>query len=85
MTQAIAAFPKLARHHPLHPAIVVAGILIVAATAKLGHGIWGIGGLIAFYPTYLATLVACRSAAAALSELSSIAARRAYVRAPVGR
>ena len=63
MTQPIAALPKLAQRHPLHPAVVVLGILVIAATAKLGHGMWGISGLLAFYPAYLAMLAARRSAA----------------------
>jgi hypothetical protein len=65
VTQAI---QKLARHDPLHPAMVVTGILIVAGTAKLGHGMWGVGGLLAFYPIYLAMLIAGRTAAAALAR-----------------
>jgi hypothetical protein len=74
MTQPIAALPKLARHHPLHPAVVVLGILVIAATAKLGHGMWGISGLLAFYPAYLAMLAARRSAAPALSRLDKVRA-----------
>ena len=87
MTQPIAALPKLARHHPLHPAAVVLGILVIAATAKLGHGMWGIGGLLAFYPAYLAMLAVQRSAAPALSRLGlpRLASPHAYARGPVPR
>lgn len=86
MTQPIAALPKPAGHH-LHPAVVVLGILVIAATAKLGHGMWGISGLLAFYPAYLAMLAARRSAAPALSRLGlpRLASPHAYARVPVPR
>ncbi|HEY7246878.1 MAG TPA: hypothetical protein VH678_23635 [Xanthobacteraceae bacterium] len=77
MSQAVAAL-KLARRSPLHPAVVVAGILTIAATAKLGHGTWGIGGMFAFYPVYVATL-------AARVSLSSLALRRAHARVGIRR
>ncbi len=85
MTPRITVLPKLARRYPLHPAVVVVGILMIAATAKLGHGMWGISGLLAFYPAYLAMLATRRSAVLALSRLgfSPLAPRRAYARVPV--
>jgi hypothetical protein len=54
----------------------VIGILIAAGTAKLGHGMWGIAGLLAFYPIYLATLTARHSAAAALARFNLLSARQ---------
>jgi hypothetical protein len=78
----------LAQHHPLHPLMIVIGVVIVAATAKLGHGMWGIGGMLAFYPTYLTMLVAGRSAAALFSRISIpqlVAQERAYARVSVRR
>jgi hypothetical protein len=87
VTQSIAALPTLARHHPLHPAVVVLGILVIAGTAKLGHGMWGISGLLVFYPAYLAMLATHRSAALALSRagLAPFGSARAYERVPVPR
>ena len=87
MTQPVAALPKLAQHHPLHPAVVVLGILVIAGTAKLGHGMWGISGLLAFYPAYLAMLAARRSAAPTLSRLGlpRLTSPHAYARVPVPR
>ena len=70
MTKKLAPMRQLAQHHPLHPLMIVIGVLMVAATAKLGHGMWGIGALFAFYPAYLAMLVAGQRAAALLSGIS---------------
>jgi hypothetical protein len=84
VTKKIAPMQQLAQHHPLHPLMIVIGVLIVAATAKLGHAMWGIGGTLAFYPTYLAMLAAGKSAAALLSRISVaslLAQERAYARA----
>jgi hypothetical protein len=50
--------------------MVVVGIVLVAATAKLGHGIWGIGGMLVLYPAYLGMLLAGQRVAAALSRVS---------------
>jgi hypothetical protein len=86
VTKKIAPMRQLAQHHPLHPLMIVIGVLIVAATGKLGHGMWGIGGMFAFYPTYLAMLVAGRSASALLARLSLpplAAQERAYARVRV--
>ncbi len=88
MTQKIAPVRQLAQHHPLHPLMIIIGVVMVAATAKLGHGMWGIGGVLAFYPTYLTMLVAGRSAAALLSRISLpplLAQERAYARVAVRR
>ena len=70
MTKKIAPMRQLAQHHPLHPLMIVIGVLIAAATAKLGHGMWGVGGLLAFYPTYLIMLAAGPRAAAVLARIS---------------
>ena len=70
MTKTLKPMRHLAQHNPLHPLMVVLGVVMVAATAKLGHGMWGIGGMLAFYPIYLAMLVAGRRAAALLSGIS---------------
>jgi hypothetical protein len=70
VTKTFKPMRQLARHHSLHPLMVVLGVVMVAATAKLGHGMWGIGGMLAFYPIYLAMLVAGRRAAALLSGIS---------------
>jgi hypothetical protein len=87
VTQPITAPPKIAHHHRLDPVVVVTGMLLIAVTAKLGHGMWGISLLLAFYPAYLAMLATRRSAAPALARLglprlatlhaySGVAARR---------
>ena len=68
--------------------MIVISVLIVAATGKLGHGMWGIGGMLAFYPTYLAMLVAGRGAAALLARISIprlLAQEPAYARISVRR
>jgi hypothetical protein len=88
VTKKIAPMRQLAQHNPLHPLMIVIGVVMVAATAKLGHGMWGIGGLLAFYPTYLAMLAAGRSAAALLSRLSVpplLGRKPAYARISVAR
>ena len=71
VTKNIAPMRKLAQHHPIHPLMIVLGVLMVALTAKLGHGMWGIDGMLAFYPTYLIMLVAGRRAATVLSGISA--------------
>src|SRR6266849_3313094 len=70
VTKNIAPMRQLAQHNPRHPLMVVIAVLILAVTAKLGHGTWGIGGMLAFYPTYLTMLGARRSAAQLLSRIS---------------
>jgi hypothetical protein len=88
VTKKIAPTRQLAQHHPLHPLMIVIGVVMVAVTAKLGHGVWGIGGIFAFYPAYLTMLVAGRSAAALLSRISVpplLAQERAYARVAVRR
>ena len=62
MTKTIASVRQLAQSNPLHPLMIVIGLLLVAATAKLGHAMWGIEGMLAFYPTYLITRAAGRAA-----------------------
>jgi hypothetical protein len=84
----IAPVRQLAQHHPLHALMIVIGVLLAAVTAKLGHEMWGIGGMLAFYPTYLAILGVGRSAAAVLARISvpQLPAReRAYARIAVRR
>jgi hypothetical protein len=86
VTKKIAPMRHLAHQHPLHPLMIVVGLLIVAATAKLGHATWGIGGMFALYPIYLAMLVAGRSTAALLSRISVprlVAQEPAYARVSV--
>jgi hypothetical protein len=88
VTERKAPMRQLAQHHPLHPLMVVIGALIVAAMAKLGHGMWGIGGMLALYPTYLTMLAVGRSAAASLLRISVpqlVAQERAYASASVRR
>ena len=70
MTRKIAPFRKLARKNPLPPLMLVVGVLLAAAMAKLGHAILGTGGMLAFYPTYLAWLGIGRSAAGLLARLN---------------
>jgi hypothetical protein len=86
VTKKIAPMRQLAQHHPLHPLMIVIGVLIVAAAAKLGHSTWGVAGMFAFYPTYLTMLVAGRSTAALLSLISVprlVPQERAYARVSV--
>ena len=68
MTKKIAPMSQLAQRYPLHPLMVVIGMLIVALTARVGHGMWGIDGIFAFYPAYLIVLIAGSRLAAALSR-----------------
>ena len=82
-TKNIAPMRKLAQHHPIHPLAIVPGVLIVASTAKIGHGMWGVDGMLAFYPAYLIMLIAGRRVAAALSRMSApqlLAQEPAYAR-----
>jgi hypothetical protein len=84
----IAPTRQFAQRHPLHPLMIVIGVLIAAATAKLDHGMWGIGGMMAFYPTYLTMLVAGRSTAALFSRIGVprlVAQEHAYARVSVRR
>jgi hypothetical protein len=62
--------------------MVVIGMLIVALTAKIGHGMWGVDGIFAFYPAYLIVLIAGGRLAAVLSRTSagSLAQARISVR-----
>ena len=88
MTKKIAPARQFAQHHPLHPLMIIIGVVMVAATAKLGHGMWGIGGVLAFYPTYLTMLVAGRSTAALFSRIGVprlVAQEHAYARVSVRR
>jgi hypothetical protein len=71
VTKKIAPMSQLAQRHPLHPLMVVVGVLIVALTAKIGHGMWGVDGIFAFYPAYLIMLIAGGRLAAALSRRSA--------------
>jgi hypothetical protein len=61
---------KLARRRPLHPLMIVIGLLLVAGTAKLGHAMWGVGGIVSFYPAYVGILLASRQLTGFLSQLS---------------
>ena len=69
MTRTVKHMRQVARYNPLHPLMIVIGIVLVAATAKLGHAMWGIGGMLVFYPAYLGMLLAGQRAAALLSRL----------------
>jgi hypothetical protein len=83
VTEKATPVSQLAQQNPLHALMVVVGVLLVAVTAKLGHGIWGVGGMLGFYPAYLAMLAAGRSAAAVLARMSipqSPVQQRAYAR-----
>jgi len=64
VTTNIVPFSELARKNPLHPLMLIVGVLLAAVTAKLGHAMWGTGGMLAFYPVYLAMLGIGRRAAA---------------------
>jgi len=70
VTRNIAQFSALARRHPLHPVMPIVGVLLAAVTAKLGHAMWGTGGMLAFYPVYLAMLGIGRNAAALVRRIS---------------
>ena len=83
MTKKIAPMSQLAQRHPLHPLMVVIGVLIVALTAKIGHGLWGVDGIFAFYPAYLIMLIAGSRLAAVLSRRG--AESLAQARIPVRR
>ena len=88
MTRKIAPLTELAQNNPLHPLMLVVGVLLAAAMAKLGHAMLGTGGMLAFYPTYLAWLGIGRSAAGLVARLSlSLRAidQHAYARIPVRR
>jgi hypothetical protein len=82
VTKKIAPMSQLAQRHPLHPLMVVIGVLIVALTAKVGHGMWGVDGIFTFYPAYLIVLIASSRLAAALSRrgAGSLAQARILVR-----
>jgi hypothetical protein len=71
VTKNIAPMSQLARRYPLHPLMIVIGVLIVASTAKIGHGMWGVDGMLAFYPAYLIMLVVMRRLAAVPSGISA--------------
>ena len=47
--------------HPLQAPVVLASVMLAAFGAKLGLGLWAVGGLVCFYPSYLALLVAGRA------------------------
>jgi hypothetical protein len=83
VTKKIAPMSQLAQRHPLHPLMVVIGMLIVALTAKVGHGMWGVDGIFAFYPAYLFILIAGSRLAAMLSRRST--GSLAQARIPVRR
>jgi len=83
VTKKIAPISQLPRHYPLHPLMIVIGVLIVASAAKIGHGMWGVDGMLAFSPAYLIMLVAGRRVADALSRMSApqlLAQEPAYAR-----
>jgi hypothetical protein len=69
VTRRIRRVQLVARLNPLHPLMIVMGIVLMAVTAKLGHGMWGVGGMLAFYPTYLAMLIAGARARALLVRM----------------
>jgi hypothetical protein len=71
VTKNIPPMSQLARRYPLHPLMIVIGVLIVASTAKIGHGMWGVDGMLAFYPAYLIMLVVMRWLAAVPSGIST--------------
>jgi len=82
VTKTIAPVRQLAQSHPLHPLMIVIGLLVAAGTAKLGHAMWGIEGMLAFYPTYLVMRAAGR-AAGLLSSIrlpQSLAPEQAFAR-----
>ena len=54
--------------HPLQAPVVLASVMLAAFGAKLGLGLWAIGGLVCFYPSYLALLVAGRGAGTQLAR-----------------
>jgi hypothetical protein len=64
VTTNVAPFSELAQKNPLHPLMLIVGILLAGVTAKLGHAMWGTGGVLALYPAYLAMLQVGRWAAA---------------------
>ena len=43
MTKKIAPMSQLAERHPLHPLMIVIGVLIVALSADIGPGVPGAG------------------------------------------
>jgi hypothetical protein len=53
--------------------MLIVGVLLAAATAKLGHAMWGTGGMLAFYPVYLAMLGIGRRAAALVAAQVELA------------
>jgi hypothetical protein len=67
--QRIVAIRQFTQDHPLHPVMIVLGILVAAAAAKSGHAIWAVGGMLSFYPVYLMTFVAARNASALLARI----------------
>jgi hypothetical protein len=71
VTKKIAPMSQVAQRHPLHPLMIVIGVLIVALTAKVGHGMWGVDGIFAFYPAYVIMLIAGSRLAAVLSRRST--------------
>jgi hypothetical protein len=73
--QRIVAIRQFTQHHPLHPVMIVFGILRAAAAAKSGHAIWAVGGMLSFYPIYLGTFVAARNGAALLARIDRLRLR----------
>jgi hypothetical protein len=70
VTRKIAPFRKLAQQNPLPPLMLVLGVLLAGAMAKLGHVMLGTGGMLAFYPTYLVMLGIGQGAAGLLARLN---------------
>jgi len=66
MSKRVAPMWQIAERHPLHPLMVVVGVLMVALAAKIGHGMWGIDAMLVFYPAYLLAQVAGQRVAAVL-------------------
>jgi hypothetical protein len=66
MRKQVAPMWKIAERHPLHPLMVILGVLMVALTAKTGHGLWGIDAMLVFCPAYLLAQVVSQRVVAVL-------------------
>jgi hypothetical protein len=73
--QRIMAIRQFTEHHPLHPVMIVFGILLAAGAAKSGHAMWAVGGMLAFYPIYLMSFVTARNGAALLARIDRLRLR----------
>jgi hypothetical protein len=58
--------------HSLQAPLVLAAVMLAALGAKLGLGLWAVGGLVSFYPIYLTALVAGRGAVTQLARYREI-------------